>query len=234
MIYAISDLHGCPPRQFFDLLEKAGFSDADFLFVLGDVIDRGEHGVELLRWMAEQPNVQLLLGNHESMLLSCAFLFEEVTDDTLADLDIQKLELYQNWLENGGEPTVRELNKLLKSHPDVLEGLMDYVRSAPLYEVIEASGRNFVLVHGGLDHFDPEKPLDAYDPHDLLWARPCLDTRYYDNAMTVLGHTPSIMYGSMYRGRAVKTDTWICIDAGVVADFPPMLLRLDDLQEFYL
>lgn len=233
MIYVASDLHGCPPEWLFGLLEKAGFSDSDFLFVLGDVIDRGEHGVQLLRWMAEQPNVQLILGNHEAMLLACAFLFEEVTEDTVARLGPYQIAQYQNWLENGGEPTVAGLNALAKERPDVLEGLLDYVRCAPLYEVVEASGRRFVLVHSGLEHFDPEKPLDAYDPHDLLWARPDFDTRYYEDAMTVFGHTPTILFGPQYRGRAVRTDTWICIDAGVVADFHPMLLRLDDLQEFY-
>ena len=69
------------------LLKKAEFSDGDFLFVLGDVIDRGEHGITLLRWMAEQPNVQLILGNHEAMLMACKFLFDEVTEITLDATD---------------------------------------------------------------------------------------------------------------------------------------------------
>lgn len=72
MTYVISDLHGYPLEKFKKLLEKAKFSDDDFLYILGDVIDRnGDGGVEMLCWLFEQPNVQLILGNHEAMLLSC-------------------------------------------------------------------------------------------------------------------------------------------------------------------
>ena len=49
MTYATSDLHGYPLDSFLRLLEKAGFSDSDVLYVLGDVIDRnGDGGSELL------------------------------------------------------------------------------------------------------------------------------------------------------------------------------------------
>ena len=40
MIYVTSDLHGYPLKKFREMLSKVGFSDDDFLFVLGDVIDR--------------------------------------------------------------------------------------------------------------------------------------------------------------------------------------------------
>lgn len=51
--------------------------------------------------------------------------------------------------------------------------------------------------------------------------------------MTVFGHTPTIYYGEEYEGKAVVTDTWIDIDTGTSCRFSPMLLRLDDLKEFY-
>ena len=50
MIYVISDLHGYPLEKFKTLLKKANFTDNDFLYILGDVIDRnGDAGVEMLR-----------------------------------------------------------------------------------------------------------------------------------------------------------------------------------------
>ena len=99
MIYATSDLHGYPLDRFQKLLKQADFGNQDFLFVLGDVIDRnGDGGVGLLRWMMEQPNVELILGNHEAMLLSCAFLFDEITDDSVASLDEKQVRLLMNWI----------------------------------------------------------------------------------------------------------------------------------------
>ena len=69
MIYAASDLHGCSVESFQALLDQAKFSEEDFLYILGDVVDRGEHGAELLSWITQQSNMQLLLGNHEALLL---------------------------------------------------------------------------------------------------------------------------------------------------------------------
>lgn len=49
MTYVISDLHGYPLEKFKKLLEKADFSGDDFLYILGDVVDRnGDGGVEML------------------------------------------------------------------------------------------------------------------------------------------------------------------------------------------
>ena len=79
MIYVTSDIHGYSLDDFLQLLRKAGFENSDCLYVLGDVIDRnGDGGIAILRWMMSRPNVEMILGNHEAMLLSCAFLFEEV------------------------------------------------------------------------------------------------------------------------------------------------------------
>ena len=91
MIYVSSDLHGCNPADFRHLLDQAGFGDADFLFILGDVIDRGNWGAELLLWLTQQPNTQLILGNHEAIMLSCSFLFEEVSEESLDKLTVKEL-----------------------------------------------------------------------------------------------------------------------------------------------
>ena len=102
MIYVISDLHGYPHEKFLQLLKSAGFCDDDFLYILGDVIDRnGDGGIKTLCWLLEQPNVQLILGNHEAMLLSCEFLFSEITDANIEGLTADKLEFYNTYCLNG-------------------------------------------------------------------------------------------------------------------------------------
>lgn len=233
MIYVTSDLHGYPLAQFLELLERAGFSDEDFLFVLGDVIDRGEGGVQLLRWMAEQPNVQLILGNHEAMLLSCRFLFESVTEESLAKLDVQKMELLSDWMHNGAAPTLAGLRRLLKEEPEILEGILDYLQDAPLYETVEAGGTTYILVHSGLGNFHPAKPLRSYRAEELLWERPSPEDVYFEDAVVVFGHTPTVVFGAEHAGRALRTKSWICIDTGAAAGYHPMLLCLDSGKEFY-
>jgi serine/threonine protein phosphatase 1 len=114
-----------------------------------------------------------------------------------------------------------------------VEGILDYIRDAPLYETVELNGRKYVLVHAGLGNFDPAKPLEDYDLMDLLWSRPSLDTQYYEDATVIFGHTPTLYYGEEFKDRAIKKDSWICIDTGVSFGRNPMLLRLDDMKEFY-
>ena len=127
MIYVASDLHGYPLEKFEKLLKNAGFSDDDFLYILGDVIDRGDEGVEILKWLAFQDNAQLILGNHEAMMLACDFLFEEITEDSLAEFSGQRWSSLQNWRRNGGETTI---NALSKESQSVRKFILKYLRIA--------------------------------------------------------------------------------------------------------
>lgn len=231
MVYVTSDLHGYPLNKFRALLEKAGFSQNDFLYVLGDVIDRGADGIAILRRLLAQPNAQLILGNHEAMMLGCSFLFDEITEESIANLTDEKLDSYSNWVANGGEPTLKALRKLGKEE---VEYILEYLQDAPLYETVSAGGRDFLLTHSGLGSFEKCKKLPEYSAHDLLWNRPELDTEYHREITTVFGHTPTLLYGDEYAGKAIFTETWIDIDTGAACGRNPMLLRLDDLKEFYV
>lgn len=230
MIYVTSDLHGYPLEKFKALLEKAEFSKDDFLFVLGDVIDRGAEGVKLLHWMMLQPNVELILGNHEAMMLSNSFLFDEITEESIDRLDGNELSSYMTWISNGGQTTLDELKSLQSSQ---VQYILEYVSEASIYEEIDVGGREFILVHSGLGSFVYNKPVSEYSATDLLWTRVSLTKRYFDDKTVVFGHTPTASYGPQYEGKAVKTDTWINIDTGSAMGLAPMLLRLDDMKEFY-
>ena len=232
MIYVTSDLHGYSLDKFKLLLQKANFSDSDFCFILGDVIDRGEDGgIKILEWLMLQPNIELLLGNHEFMLLSNTFLFDKITDETVNQIDADQLELLSDWLSNGGDPTI----KALSQRPiETVNAIVEYLKDASLYETISVNGRDFFLCHSGLDNFEKSKPLNKYDFGDFVWNRPEMDDEYFDDVISVFGHTPTLLFGNQYRGKIIKTKTWIDVDTGTTAGYPPALLRLDDLQEFYL
>lgn len=235
MIYVTADLHGIHPKEMQNLLASAKFSGDDFLFILGDVIDRGTYGAELLSWLTQQPNMSLILGNHEAMLLSCAFLFADVNEQNLDTLTVNSMELVQNWIDNGGKPTMAGFQKLLKQDPELVTGILEYLQDCPLYEEVEAGGKKYVLVHAGLgESFSPEIPMESYPAEDLLFSRPRQDTEYYSHKTVIFGHTPTYFYGEMYRGKPVYTDSWINIDTGVYAGNSPVLLCLDTGKEYYL
>ena len=235
MIYAISDLHGLELYKLKALLKKANFSDSDWLFVLGDVIDRqNDGGVEILKWLLEQPNAELILGNHEAMLLSCGFVFEEITDESVQKFDKHKMGLLSNYMLNGGDVTLKALRDLRKQDPETLESILEYLKDAPLYETVSAGGKDFLLCHSGLDNFSPDKKISDYTADEFIWAWPELTDRYFDDVITVFGHTPTMSYGDKFKGKILKTDTWIDIDVGVPYGNTPALLRLDDLEEIYL
>lgn len=230
MIYVSSDWHGYPLERVKELLGKAGFGSQDFLFLLGDVIDRGEEGIALLKYLMYQPNIELIRGNHEQMMLDCSFLFDEVTDETIDALDSDQMRAMAIWNRNGARPT---LDSLAKELPDVRRMLLEYVEDTPLYDSVSVGGRDFLLTHAGLGTANGGALKDCTE-RDFLWTRPLLETRYSSEFTAIFGHTPTWFYGEEYRARILKTDTWIDIDVGAASGIAPALLRLDDMREFYL
>ena len=230
MIYVISDLHGYPHDKFLALLDKAGFGKNDFLYILGDVVDRnGDGGVETLNWLMYQTNAQLILGNHEAMLLACSFVFDEITEDSIDSLTAEKIDMLSRYQLDGGDITLKAMQKLPK---ETQQDILDYLRDCPLYETVNAGGKNFILVHAGLDNFDPEKRIEDYTTEKLLWAWPELTDVYYKDKMTIFGHTPTFSFGDEYEGKIIQTGTWIDIDVGAGFGREPVLVRLDDMREY--
>ena|GEM_PF-90763 len=232
MTYVISDLHGYPIEKLKMLLEKAEFGEDDFLYILGDVVDRnGDGGVGILLWLLEQYNVQLILGNHEAMLLSCDFVFDDITENSVASMTSEKIELLNTYWHNGGNITLKALRALPREKQ---QDILDYLRDCPLYEAVTAGGRDYVLVHSGFDNFSKERKISDYSADELIWAWPEITDEYFDDIHTVFGHTQTVNYGDEYNGKILKTRTWTDIDCGAADGNEPILLRLDDYKEFKL
>lgn len=208
----------------------------DALYVLGDVIDRGPDGCQLLLDMMGRPNVIPVLGNHEFTAAVCLpWLLEEVTDRSLADLDDTRLAALQEWIVNGGGPTLRELQGLSRAER---EDILDYLREMELYAEAEAGGRNFVLTHAGLDHFSPDKPLEDYALEDFLFCRPKPEEDFWSDRHLVYGHTPTRLLRAQM-GQPLSDDILHCgqqtaIDCGCGFDGKLGCLCLDTMEELYL
>ena len=215
MIYCMSDLHG--ERDFFlQMLEQIHFSDTDHLYILGDVIDRGPSGVEILEQIMEASNMTMLLGNHEQMCLSTLGPHNEFGAREL-------------WRQNGGMKTYREL--LYHSTPQRRNCILRFLSSLPDCLEITVGGRHFHLVHG----------FPGDDLHSRIWGRAEPgSTSPYPNTICVVGHTPTVFLTgrmdedfSIWHGNGI-----IDIDCGCgnrkAVHRRLACLRLDDMAEFYV
>ena len=208
----------------------------DALYVLGDVIDRGPDGCKILLDMMGRPNVIPILGNHEFTAAVCLpWLLEEVTDCPLANLDDTRLAALQEWIVNGGGPTLRELQGLSRAERG---DILDYLWEMELYAEAEAGGRSFVLTHAGLDHFSPGKPLDDYELEDFLFCRPKPNEAFWPDRYLVYGHTPTHLLRAQM-GQPLSDDILRCgkqiaIDCGCGFDGILGCVCLDTMEAFYV
>ena len=137
--YVISDIHG-EYDMFLDLLEKIELKEADTLYILGDVLDRGPHPVKVLLKLMEMPNVICLAGNHELMALEClTFLRKEITDMSIEELDEEMLDNLVTWQCNGGWTTIDEFRTLNR---ETQQDVIEYIREFLLYEELTINGRS--------------------------------------------------------------------------------------------
>ena len=217
MRYIVSDIHGCYD-QYRALLKKIHFTDADELYVLGDVVDRGPEPIKVLQDMRKRPNVIFILGNHDFAMYSVMRKFavevtEENYDSHLTGEDILDLNL---WLQDGGQSTMEKFRGLNRAE---MADILDYIAEASLYEIIEHNGKEYRLVHAGLANFAPDKELDEYELHELLEERADYSRRYYpqDNNYLVTGHTPTIYIEGWNKPEVYRKHGQIALDCACVA-----------------
>ena len=234
MQYAVSDIHGCYDK-YIQLLRRLGLKDSDTLYVLGDMIDRGPDGLKILMDISMRPNVVPFLGNHEYAALTCLpWLMEELTEEnTEPDVLLWRLQSTQGWISDGGETTIAEFRRLsTEAQQDVLDILEDLT----VYEEVKAGGREFVLVHAGLDGFSPDKPLDDYQLDELILSRPEPGETYFPHKYLVCGHTPTPYYTGARPedARIYRRDRLISIDCGCAFGGTLGCICLDTLEELYV
>ena len=57
--------------MFIRLLEEIRLKETDTLYVLGDILDKVQHPIQIILKLMEMPNVVCLTGNLELMALEC-------------------------------------------------------------------------------------------------------------------------------------------------------------------
>jgi len=241
MTYVISDIHGCYDK-YIQMLELIDFSDDDTLYVLGDVIDRGDSSMRILQDMSKRANVVPIMGNHEyagyHVLKDILSLMVEITDESIealskTNIDIadmaRTIEIWTN--EYDGNSSLKEFREL---PPDEREYVLEYIEEFSLYEIIDVNGKQFLLTHFGIPKGATLKNLNKYDGYDFIEATIDYNKEYFKDTIIITGHLPTFVIDESYRGRIYRKNNNINIDTGAVFGETLACLCLDTDEEFYV
>ena len=239
MTYVVSDIHG-NLRRFRSVLKQIRLQPEDTLYILGDVIDRHPDGIRILRMIMDMPNAQMLLGNHEFMMLRA---LGDPYDGIETIQNKTPEELIAHWYRNGGDITHYFWKHQRKT---VRAQIIAYLKALPLNLDVTAGGQTFKLVHGA--------PLDTYElfgkhlgqtkAYFAVWNRKLPALTLQGEATVIFGHTPTEEYQEDDPLKIWHGDHMIGIDCG--GGYPEQeeplrgvrqgrlaCLRLDDMREFY-
>ncbi len=125
MIYLMSDIHGCYAK-YLAMLKKINFSDEDTLYILGDVVDRGDQPIKVLFDMMKRPNVIPILGNHEYAFKKSVetIPYHCKKNDFMPEMDEDAFQILSMWVFDGGDVT---LDKYLALSTDEKHKVLEYL-----------------------------------------------------------------------------------------------------------
>jgi serine/threonine protein phosphatase 1 len=231
MIYLTSDIHGCF-REFKKILKYLNFGPEDFLYIIGDVVDRGKEPLPLLQYVMAQPNMELLMGNHEQ-----GFLWNvDVNTSSLSDADVRRY-----WLLHGGRETYTQYMALPEAEQ---RAVVNYLRERPMYKII---GKN-ILVHAGvftegIEYHSLEELMKQQQSFKMLWEAKAFYgyplTLNDPEARVFFGHTFSLIIRSDRGEPLDSTEIWrdenrIGLDCGYAFGGKIAVYCLDDDSVYYL
>lgn len=233
--YVISDIHG-EYELFSKLLEKIHFSEQDQLYIIGDLVDRGTGPVDVLLKIMSMDNVFPVAGNHEVMAYEClSYLLNEVTDETLAEFENNMIFPMTEWLKNGGGTTLAQFTNLDR---EMQSAVLDYIHECMtnLYDSLKIGDHEYLLIHTGLENYNPTKKDDYYVvSDDFLFGKMDYNKQYIKGVVIISGHTPTQLIPENKKpGFIYKHNNHIVIDCGAYMENGRLAaLRLEDMEEFY-
>ena len=207
-IYVVGDIHGSVDmlKRLMDILPWR--KDKDLLIFLGDYIDRGAHGKEVIDYILtlkkDTEYVRCLLGNHDAMFI-----------DYLNGKNINQ------YIINGGDKTLESYG--ITDHKEgyelVPEEHVRFLKTLEPYIEVE----DYYFVHAG---FKPGVKIKEQRLADMLWIRrEFIESKYNFGKKVIFGHTP------MKKGPLIS-DNKIGVDTGAVYGETLTCLELPE-EKFY-
>ena len=169
--YAMSDIHGMY-GSYMEAINRLG--ENDHIFILGDVIDRGENGIKIIQDIMRRyknpqnnPKITFLLGNHEIMFLQTVNIMFRYGMDKSDIVELvenrekpveffnnikskgispNEFDFINNWInENQGDKTI--FKYLDDVNPEEKEEMYDFLLNLYLILPQEIEGKDFLFVH---------------------------------------------------------------------------------------
>ena len=239
MTYVLSDIHG-QKRRFESIMKQINLQPEDTLYVLGDVIDRHPDGIKILRQLMKMPNVKMVLGNHEYMMLDALYLEHNEYE---FGWQLRQQHRFNLWYQNGGRVTHNYLKHIRKS---LRTEIFEYLSNLPYTEHVEVNGQRFILAHAApVELYSFYRQFSSYRNVEsfALWHRFKGYEKNLCDGIIIFGHTATYHYQDDNPMQIWYGKGLIGIDCG--ASFPDdedpwtgfqgrlACLRLNDMKEFY-
>ena len=222
----MSDIHGMY-GIFLKMLETIGFSDSDTLYILGDLVDRGEEGIKLLLDVMKRKNVICLAGNHDWTMASLLGNRRRIVERIGKE---QTLEIFKMWFSDGGETTYKSFMAL---DAETQRSVLDFVSQMSFIKELTVNGNKFLMAHT-VPEYDPDMPLKNRPAENFIYGEPDYEIEYLPGTTVITGHTPTGLIDPAYHGRIWKGNGHIAIDCGAVFGGSLGCLRLEDMKEYYV
>lgn len=250
--YVVSDLHG-----YYDIfrqgLKTIRFTKDDRLYVIGDAIDRGIDGIRILRELKRRENMDLILGNHEFMMLN------SINPNGEPVCDGGDSDLWLNW--NGGDRTFEKYRRLsVNDRKELILWLQTREITKEIFVTPEGTGRKqrIILTHSYFDEKCIGKQYCDYPPRqlrivwDVVWKSMFRSDTWCPNVyekhagtVFVTGHVPvQRAAGNIHENikrlpEVLRIGNFLNIDGGlsfghIGVKNAAIFLRLEDMHSFVI
>lgn len=186
-IIAVSDIHQSGDL-IIKLLDKCNYNpNTDFLFILGDVLERGDDGFKALRTvikLCQKERAYCLMGNNDTLFYRMTYTY---THEQF--LDYMKNKPNNAFAQAAGmlgitdlsEPNIENARKAVK---DNFKAELDFLGELPT----AMSTQDFIFVHAGLDE---RANWQETKETDMLCKWRYLECRNLTDKWVIVGHFPT-------------------------------------------
>lgn len=199
-ILVTGDIHG-HLALLESLLGRAGFCERDYLFIIGDIVEKGPDSLGALRRvmkLSERDNVTVLTGNVDAWRVS---MLDRLNNPGAAESFYKYLIKMRKWKGTSlFDEMARETSLAVDSPDDVLavkarisshfKAEYDFLRSLPAV----AETQKYIFTHAGLPSADLDSLRDK-KLFDVLKIDNFLSLGLSFDKFVIVGHWPVTLYG---------------------------------------